>query len=59
MKPILIERGRNDRGWFLKASYPDGDDIYFGTEMTERGSKRMLTVRAKQFGLSVSGNIAN
>lgn len=42
----------------LIAYYKSGGNTVLGTTPTERGARRMLTVRAKQFGLTVRGDRA-
>jgi hypothetical protein len=42
----------------LIAHYKNGNSTVLGTTPTERGARRMLTVRAKQFGLAVRGDRA-
>lgn len=55
-----IQRGMNSDGtWFVLATKSDASREYFGNDrMTERGSKMMLSKRAKQFNLKVHGNEA-
>lgn len=55
---ITREFSERFNNWKLVAEYSNGSDTCFGHAMTEAGSKRMLTVRAKQFGLKVNGNVA-
>lgn len=56
-----LQRGMNSNGtWFVMATRSDCSRFYCGdSEMTERGSKQMLTIRAKQFGLVVTGKEAS
>jgi hypothetical protein len=57
MSPIKIERVKRyagPKGWVLRAHYPNGFVTWFGCCMSEVGSKRMLTVRARQFNLTVN-----
>lgn len=56
--PVKIERLNDDHGWKLSVTMSDGKNTCFGHGMTDRGSKCMLTRRAKQFGLVVSGDVA-
>lgn len=59
IKVERIERQKRENGrWWLVAYYSNGKDTVFGTTPTEAGSKRMLTMRAKQFGLTVNGDVA-
>ena len=60
IRVIHLQRGMNSDGsWFVIATRDDTSRFYCGSNrQTERGSKRMLSVRAKQFNLRVSGNEA-
>lgn len=60
IKVIHLQRGENpDRTYFVTATRSDASKFFCGdNRMTERGSKTMLTKRAKQFGLAVVGNEA-
>jgi hypothetical protein len=58
VKVVKIERKKDEFGYKLVAWNALGDDMVFGHTPTEIGSKRMLAKRAKQFGLTVNGDIA-
>lgn len=57
---IHLQRGENPDGtYFVMATRGDASEFFCGdNRMTERGSKTMLSKRAKQFGLVVVGNEA-
>ena len=57
---VSVERRNNDVfGWHLYTTYQDGGNTLFGkTHMTDRGSKRELTITAKRFGLVKDGDVA-
>lgn len=60
IRVIHIQCGMNSDGtWFVVATRENATRFYCGsTEQTESGSKIMLSIRAKQFNLKVSGNEA-
>lgn len=58
VKVVKIERKKDEFGYKIVAWNALGNDMVFGKTPSESGSKRMLTIRAKQFGLTVNGDIA-
>lgn len=60
IKIVKIERKQTEvtRRWRLVATRENGSDTCLGDTPSERGSKMMLSKRAKQFGLTVTGDTA-
>ena len=53
-----IERLADEFGYYLRVTFEDGHSSCWGHGQTDRGSKRMLSVHAKQHGLKKDGDVA-